>query len=75
MQPPGALPTHVVGMLITGCEFWNDLHKRLPSATTAQDKMVIQRQLDATDNQIDRVVYQLCDLTDEEIKIVEEATR
>ena len=32
-----------------------------------------QRQIDATDRQIDRFVYELYDLTDEEIKIVEEA--
>ena len=44
------------------------------SARTAQDKTVIQRQIDATDNQIDRLVYQLYNLTDEEINIVEEAT-
>ncbi len=37
-------------------------------------KRVIQRQIDATDNQIDRLVYQLYNLTDEEIKIVEEAS-
>jgi len=32
-------------------------------------------QIDATDRQIDRLVYELYDLTDEEIAIVEEATR
>ncbi len=52
-----------------------DLHKRLASARTAQDKTVIGRQIDAVDNQIDQLVYQLYNLTDEEIKIVEEATR
>ena len=51
-----------------------DLHKRLASARTAQDKTVIQRQIDAVDNQIDQLVYQLYNLTDEEIKIVEEVT-
>ena len=34
----------------------------------------IQRQIDATDRQIDQLVYELYELTDEEIKIVEEAT-
>jgi hypothetical protein len=34
----------------------------------------IQRQIDATDRQIDQLVYELYGLTDEEIRIVEEAT-
>jgi hypothetical protein len=32
------------------------------------------RQIDATDRQIDRLVYELYGLTEEEIRIVEEAT-
>lgn len=35
----------------------------------------IQGQIDATDAQIDRLVYALYGLTDDEIRIVEEATR
>jgi outer membrane lipopolysaccharide assembly protein LptE/RlpB len=35
----------------------------------------IQRQIDATDRQIDQLVYELYGLTDDEIKIVEEATQ
>jgi hypothetical protein len=35
----------------------------------------LQRQIDATDRQIDGLVYELYGLTDDEIKIVEEATR
>ncbi len=52
-----------------------DLHKRLPRAKTAQDKTILQRQIEATDKQIDRLVYELYGLTDEEIKIVEEQTK
>jgi hypothetical protein len=33
----------------------------------------LQRQIDATDAQIDKLVYDLYGLTEEEIKIVEEA--
>ena len=44
----------------------------MAAARTAQDKTVIQRQIDATDNQIEQLVYQLYNLTNEEIKIVEE---
>ncbi len=34
-----------------------------------------ERQIDATDRQIDRLVYERCEMTDEEIRVVEEATR
>ena len=34
-------------------------------------KTILQRQIDATDNQIDYLVYELYGLTEEEIKIVE----
>jgi len=47
------------------------LHKQLPEAKTEQEKTVIQRQIDATDKQIDALVYELYGLTEEEIKIVE----
>ena len=35
-------------------------------------KTALQRQIDATDRQIDNLVYELYGLTDDEIKIVEE---
>ncbi|MDQ7816202.1 MAG: TaqI-like C-terminal specificity domain-containing protein [Melioribacteraceae bacterium] len=38
---------------------------------TPQEKESLQRQIDATDSQIDRLVYELYGLTEEEIKIVE----
>ncbi|HUV04858.1 MAG TPA: Eco57I restriction-modification methylase domain-containing protein, partial [Armatimonadota bacterium] len=50
------------------------LHKHLASASSAAQKTVIQRQIDATDAEIDRLVYELYDLTDEEIAIVESST-
>jgi len=48
------------------------LHKQLAAAKTEHASTNIQRQIDATDGQIDRLVYELYDLTDDEIKIVEE---
>ncbi len=48
-----------------------DLHKQLLAARTPQDKTPIQRQIDATNRQIDRFVYELYELTDDEIRIVE----
>jgi len=49
------------------------LHKQLAAAKTSHEKTAIQRQIDATDKQIDQLVYKLYGLTEEEIKIVEEA--
>jgi len=50
------------------------LHKELASAGTAHAKTVIKRQIASTDRQIDRLVYELYELTNEEIGIVEEPT-
>jgi hypothetical protein len=47
------------------------LHKQLTAAKTPQDQTVLQRQIDATDRQIDQLVYELYGLTEEEIRIVE----
>jgi len=47
------------------------LNKQLAAARTGQDKTMIQRQITATDRQINRLVYELYGLTDEEITIVE----
>ncbi len=47
------------------------LHERLLTAKLNQEKTIIQHQIDATDRQIDRLVYQLYALTEDEIEIVE----
>jgi hypothetical protein len=47
-----------------------DLHK-LASAGTDHDKTLLARQIEATDRQIDMLVYELYGLTEEEIGIVE----
>jgi hypothetical protein len=47
------------------------LHKQAAAARLPQDKEMIQRRIQATDAQIDRLVYELYGLTEEEIKIVE----
>jgi type II restriction/modification system DNA methylase subunit YeeA len=41
---------------------------------TDHEKTVVKRQIDATDREIDALVYELYGLTDDEIRIVEEAT-
>ena len=50
-----------------------DLHKQLAEAKTPQTQTVLQRQIETTDRQIDVLVYELYELTEEEIKIVEES--
>jgi len=51
-----------------------DLMKRLAKDKNSQNIKFLRRQIEATDNQIDHLVYRLYGLTEEEIKIVEEAT-
>jgi hypothetical protein len=46
-------------------------HTKLPSAKSDFDKTSITRKIEATDRQIDELVYELYGLTEEEIKIVE----
>ncbi len=48
-----------------------DLHKRLGEVKTPDEKVRIQRQIEATDGEIDKVVYGLYGLTEDEIKVVE----
>ncbi len=48
-----------------------DFHKELAAAKIPDEKTRIRRQIDATDKQIDQLVYNFYGLTEEEIKIVE----
>ena len=48
--------------------------KKMAKAKSPQAKTVIQRQIEATNRQIDKLVYKLYELTDEEIEIVEVAS-
>ncbi|MBU1743771.1 MAG: Eco57I restriction-modification methylase domain-containing protein [Proteobacteria bacterium] len=48
------------------------LHRRLAAARTDHEQTNLKRQIDATDSRIDRLVYDLYSLTEEEIRIVEE---
>jgi hypothetical protein len=48
-----------------------ELHKQLTAARTPQEQTALERQIAATDTQIDRLVYDLYGLTEDEIKIVE----
>jgi hypothetical protein len=46
------------------------LHKEIDKAKTEHTKTNLQRQIEATDAQIDKLVYKLYGLTEDEIKIV-----
>jgi hypothetical protein len=48
-----------------------EMHRQLAAARTPQEKTALERQIAATDTQIDRLVYDLYGLTADEIAIVE----
>jgi hypothetical protein len=48
-----------------------DLNERLQDAKLEHEKTLLSRQVEATDAAIDKLVYDLYGLTEEEIKIVE----
>ncbi len=47
------------------------LHKQLATTKTPDEKTRIHRQINATDHQINQLVYELYGLTEEEIRIIE----
>ena len=49
-----------------------ELHKRQAARKSQSDHDLYQRQIDATDREIDKLVYELYGLNNVEIKIVEE---
>ena len=49
------------------------LRKKLAAEQAPHVRTVLQRQIEATDRQIDTLVYELYGLTDDEIRIVEES--
>jgi hypothetical protein len=48
-----------------------DLNRKLQDARLEQEKTMLSRQIEATDASIDKLVYELYELTEEEIKVVE----
>ena len=51
------------------------LHKKLPDAKTEHEQSLLKRQIEATDKQIDDLVFELYGLNEEEKKIVLENTK
>jgi len=48
-----------------------DLHKQLSKAKTPHEQESLKRTVAATDNQIDALVYEQYELTEEEVRFVE----
>jgi hypothetical protein len=70
LRPIGNLPVsynNIVELVISML----DLNQNFSIVKTAQEKTILQRQIDPTSRRIDELVYELYGLTDEEIKIVE----
>jgi hypothetical protein len=61
--------------MVSMVEMIIDLNKKLKNAKTPSEKTQLQRQIDATDAAIDRLVYELYGLTEDEIRIVEESVK
>ena len=57
--------------ILTLAESMQELHRRLDGTKPEAQTRNIRRQIAATDAEIDRLVYELYGLTDEEIAIVE----
>jgi hypothetical protein len=60
--------------MVSLVEHMISLKKQFYVTRIPQEKTAFQRQIDATDERIDALVYELYGLTEEEIKIVEEAS-
>jgi hypothetical protein len=63
------------GKMVSLVEQMLELHKKISKIKNPDEKTRIQRQIDAADAQIDKLVYDLYNLTPEEIKIIEESTK
>ena len=59
------------GKIVTLVDQMLELNRRLEFASIPADKTFYQQQIEVTDQQIDALIYDLYDLTEEEIKIVE----
>ena len=72
-QDPSAKDHH--DRMVSLVQHMLDLHKQLTAAKTDFERTALERQITATDQQIDQIVYDLYDLTEEEIHLVEQYTK
>jgi hypothetical protein len=69
-----ASESSIGSQLSAGAQYMITLVEKCNVAKTTHERTALQRQIEATDRQIDRLVYELYGLTEAEIQIVEEAT-
>ncbi len=65
-------PTSPATVMVSLVDQMLSLHKQLQEARTPHEQTALQRRIEATDREIDTLVYELYGLTEEEIRIVEE---
>ncbi len=68
---PNSAAKKTVDKLVELTRSMLDLHKSLAAAKTPHSQTALQRQIAATDAQIDALVYELYGLTDKEIALIE----
>jgi len=71
LDPANAADNSRQDQMVKLVEQMLNLHERLAAAKIPQEKTVLERQITATDTQLDKLVYDLYGLTDAEIRIVE----
>jgi len=76
LQIPVPLPrnTSIHDRMVALVQTMLDLHKSLQTARTPHEQTTLKRQIAATDGKIDQLTYELYNLTDEEIAIIEQST-
>jgi len=68
-NPKRAAQHSVHAKLVSFVERMLELHKRSPRLP--QEQEMVKREIESTDRSIDRLVYELYGLTEDEIRIVE----
>jgi hypothetical protein len=72
---PKTIPADSSAKIVQLARHMLELQRTLRDCRTDQRKNAIQRQIDATDRQIDQLVYELYGLTDEDIALIEGRAR
>jgi len=71
---PRRIETKTVDLIVTLVKKLLELNRQLLVIGDDHEREVLLRQSNAIDKQVDQTIYQLYNITDEEIRIVEEAT-
>ncbi len=71
INPDNPTDAAIHDRIVTLVTLMLDMNKRLAASTQPHERTIIERQILATDNEIDALVYKLYGLTEDEIRIVE----